>query len=47
MESALRQGSGLANQTIRWYLNQPNESDPLHYVCDCVGHGWLTNGSEG
>ena len=47
MESALRQDSGLANQTIRWYLNQPNESDPLHYVCDCVGHGWLTNGSEG
>lgn len=36
-----------ANRTIHWYLNQPNESDPLHYVCDCVCNGTLTNGSEG
>ncbi len=37
----------LANQTIRWYLNQPIQYDPLHYVSDCVSHGWLTNGREG
>lgn len=36
-----------ANATIRWYLNQWNESDPLHFVADAVGHGWLTNGREG
>ena len=36
----------LANRTIRWFLNQENESDPLHYVSDCVGNGWLTNGNE-
>jgi uncharacterized protein len=47
VEMALRSDRGLANRSIHWYLNQPNESDPLHYVSDCVGHGWLTNGSEG
>ena len=47
VESALRSNSGLANQAIHWYLNQPNESDPLHYVCDCVGNGWLSNGNDG
>jgi ankyrin repeat protein len=36
----------LANQTIRWGPNQQNESDPLHYVSDCVSNGWLTNGME-
>jgi ankyrin repeat protein len=47
VRSALKSDSGLANRTIRWYLNQQNESDPLHYISDCVGHGWLTNGNEG
>jgi uncharacterized protein len=37
----------LANRTIRWHLNQDNDSDPLHFVSDCIGHGWLTNGTEG
>jgi len=47
VESALRTNPGLANRTIHWYLNQPNASDPLHFVSDCVGNGWLTNGREG
>jgi ankyrin repeat protein len=47
VEAALQADPGLANRTIRWHLNQPNESDPLHYVADCVGNGWLTNGSDG
>lgn len=44
---ALERDPTLANRTIRWHLNQDNESDPLHYVSDCVSQGWLTNGSEG
>jgi uncharacterized protein len=44
---ALERDPALANRTIRWHLNQDNETDPLHYVCDCVGQGWLTNGTEG
>jgi uncharacterized protein len=47
VRSALKSDPTLSNRTIRWHLNQTNESDPLHYVSDCVGHGWLTNGSEG
>ncbi|MFL6604987.1 MAG: ankyrin repeat domain-containing protein [Steroidobacteraceae bacterium] len=44
---ALESDPALANRTIRWFLNQENETDPLHYVSDCVAHGWLTNGKEG
>jgi len=44
---ALASDPALANKTIRWFLNQHNESDPLHYVSDCVSQGWLTNGKEG
>ena len=44
---ALEADGALANRTIRWILNQTNESDPLHYVSDCVGQEWLTNGTEG
>ena len=47
LRRALEADRTLANRTIRWHLNQDNESAPLHYVCDCVGHGWLTNGTEG
>jgi ankyrin repeat protein len=47
LRSALAREPVLANRTIRWFLNQENESDPLHFVSDCVGHGWLTNGNEG
>jgi ankyrin repeat protein len=47
VRSALEADRGLANRTIHWHLNQDNESDPLHYVSDCVSHGWLTNGKEG
>jgi ankyrin repeat protein len=44
---ALQAEPALANQTIRWVLNQQNESDPLHFVSDCVSQGWLRNGTEG
>jgi ankyrin repeat protein len=47
LRRALEADPELANQTIHWYLNQDNESDPLHYVSDCVSHGWLRNGTEG
>jgi ankyrin repeat protein len=47
IRGALESEPALANQTIRWFLNQQNESDPLHYVSDCIGNGWLTNGKEG
>ena len=39
---ALERDSTLANRTIRWHLNQDNESDPLHYLSDSVSQGWLT-----
>lgn len=44
---ALHSDPELANETIRWQLNQDNDSEPLHYISDCVGNGWLTNGKEG
>jgi uncharacterized protein len=44
---ALERDPSLANSTLHWHLNQDNESDPLHYVSDCVSQGWLTNGKEG
>jgi ankyrin repeat protein len=47
IRGALASEPALVNQPIRWFLNQQNESDPLHYVCDCFGHGWLINGKEG
>jgi len=47
LRRALQLDAGLANRTIHWHLNQDNESDPLHFVSDCVGNGWLTNGAEG
>jgi len=47
LRRALQLDGGLANRTIHWHLNRDNESDPLHFVSDCVGHGWLTNGAEG
>lgn len=36
----------VANTRIRWWLNQENESDPLHYVSACVFNKLLRNGSE-
>jgi ankyrin repeat protein len=47
LRNALDADPGLAIRTIHWHLNQDNESDPLHFVSDCVGNGWLTNGAEG
>ena len=43
---ALVADPGLAQRTIVWDLNQRNESDPLHFVSDCVSNGWLKNGME-
>ena len=44
---ALEADPEFANRTVHWHLNRNNESDPLHYVCDCISHGWLKNGTEG
>ena len=41
LKKALATNPELANQSIAWYLNQHNQSDPLHYVSDCVFNGWL------
>jgi hypothetical protein len=46
LRAALAAEPARASRTIRWYLNRWNESDPLHFVCDCVGQGWLANGRE-
>lgn len=42
LRRALASDSHLANKTITWFLNQENKTDPLHYVCDCVFNGWLS-----
>jgi hypothetical protein len=47
MWSALASEPALANRTIRWLLNQQNESDSIHYVSDCFFHGRLNSGKEG
>lgn len=47
IQRALGAEPALANRTIRWSLNQENESDPLHYVSDCFFNGWLLDGKEG
>lgn len=41
LKGALASDPELANQSVEWFLNQKNESDPLHYVCDCVFNGFL------
>jgi ankyrin repeat protein len=41
LKGALASDPELANQSVAWFLNQKNESDPLHYVCDCVFNDWL------
>jgi ankyrin repeat protein len=40
---ALESKPARANEPIDWVLNQSNTSDPLHFVSDCVGHGWLSD----
>jgi len=47
LRGALASDPELANTTIRWFHHQQNESDPLHYVSDCVSRGLLVNGREG
>lgn len=48
LKEVLQRNPELANLNIEWFLNQTNESDPLHYVCDCVFNDWLddTRASE-
>lgn len=41
LQGALASDPEWANQSVSWFLNQKNESDPLHYVCDCVFNGLL------
>ena len=41
LKDVLAINSKLVNQSVAWHLNQNNESDPLHYVCDCVFNDWL------
>lgn len=41
LRALLKSNPDYANRPVSWYLNQPNESDPLHYVCDSVFNGWL------
>lgn len=41
LKRALNSNPGLANRSISWVLNQNNQSDPLHYVSDCVFNEWL------
>jgi ankyrin repeat protein len=43
LSRALQLEPTLANEAIHWTLNQANTSDPLHFVSDCVGHGWLAD----
>jgi hypothetical protein len=47
LRAALAAEPTRASRTIRWHLKRWNESDPLHFVSDCVGNGLLTNGREG
>ncbi|MFN8572132.1 MAG: ankyrin repeat domain-containing protein [Gemmatimonadaceae bacterium] len=47
LRSALGTAPDLANTVVRWHLNRDNVSDPLHYVCDCVGQGWLSDDQAG
>lgn len=47
VRTALASDPALARRTVHWFLGRPNESDPLHFVADSVGNGWLTNGQEG
>ena len=46
LQRCLEADPPLADEPVHWFLNQPNRSDPLHFVADCVFHGWLTNGTE-
>ncbi len=41
LKQALVAEPELANRSVVWFLNQTNESDPLHYVCDCVFNGFI------
>ncbi len=47
LEKRLQDNPALANTKVRWggVLNRI-ETDPLHYISDCVFNGLLTNGTE-
>ena len=46
LESFLSEKPEYSNRKIKWVKNQENETDPLHYISDCVFNGVLTNGNE-
>src|SRR5687768_1150884 len=41
VKNALAADPLLANGTVVWGLRQERESDPLHFVCDCVSEEWI------
>jgi len=43
LKGVLGKNPEFANQIVEWFLNQKNESEPLHYVCDCVFNDWLSD----
>ncbi len=46
LTALLSENPGYSNQKIRWGSFNEIETDPLHYVSDCVFNGLLTNGKE-
>jgi ankyrin repeat protein len=46
LKNLLVKNPELSNKKIKWGQKNKNETDPLHYVSDCVFNGWLTNGKE-
>jgi ankyrin repeat protein len=43
VQSALACNRELADKTIIWGLKQECQSDPLHFVCDCVVEEWISD----
>ncbi len=46
LESLLIKNPGLANKKINWGDHKEIETEPLHYVSDCVFNGLLSNHKE-
>jgi ankyrin repeat protein len=46
LKDLLLKNPELSNKKIKWGQYKENETDPLHYVSDCVFNGLLTNGNE-
>ena len=46
LKGLLSTSSEYSNRKIKWGEGQEIDTDPLHYVSDCVFNGILTNGNE-